>query len=73
MSDAKKPVEVNMDIYTRDGGAGGRMRGELSYCCAAHPTRNDVWCRRLPGHEDRDSRGHAAFVHLISEPEYWGA
>ena len=61
---------INMDIYLRPGGAGGRLDGK-PFCCAAHPSRGDVWCRRQPGHEDRDTDGHAAFVHSIREPEYW--
>lgn len=50
----------------RDGGVGGR-----GLCAAPHPDRNDVWCRRAKGHEDRDDDGHAAFVVRVSEPEYW--
>jgi hypothetical protein len=52
-------VEV---VHKRDGGLYGRF-----YCSAAHHTRNDVWCRRQPGHDG----DHAAFVFLISKPEYW--
>lgn len=52
------------------GGTGGRMDG-TPFCNAPHPTREDVWCRRWPDHPDRDSDGHSAFVHSISEPEYW--
>lgn len=52
------------------GGVGGKMDGK-PFCNAPHPTREDVWCRRWPGHEDRDDYGHGAFIRSIIRPEYW--
>lgn len=54
----------NMDHYYRPGGFGGQI-----FCAAAHPTRPDVWCRRMP-HQKGD---HSAFVHAISTPQSWPA
>jgi hypothetical protein len=55
-------VEVN-----QVGKQGGVFAND--YCSAAHPTRDDVWCRRIK-HAEGD---HAAFVHGVKEPEKWPA
>lgn len=65
---AKEPTghQIDLEHYRRPGGF-----ASAGFCGSKSPHGEWVWCRRLAGHQKRDDKGHAAFVHKISTPEYW--